>query len=557
MNRIVTNLHNLGVRYTYTEFEKRRVRLINLSATTVVIIIIVSITANLIIKDYLHAFRMFCGMILLSVPVYYLNHKGKLRFARIYLTLFTICLANFIGYASLLSGENRFNEYLLFGAAAFVLVLFDGRMKKLIYVFTGLSALLMHSVRYVNINLAFDADLYLALINMSIAFVCVYLFISIFRSQIEKNSQRISDDALQLKSQKEIIEEKTFALRAMLNNVPIFMGLLDPDGKYLVVNSRYSYAYQTDIENIEGKYAYEFLSNKMNALHQGYISRAKEGLETEFNREVIINTGEKFHLYGKMIPLLDENNNIKALVEYGSDVTELKEAEAELRLLNESKDKLLGIVSHDLKSPLNSLSSLLSISDDLKPDEFKKMIHQIRNRTQLVSFTMDNLLAWVKTQLLGFTTDKEEVNICSKFTEAIKLYNSKLISKNLTVKNKLPESININCDPNHLSLVCRNLISNAIKFTPIGGAIDIDVNVSKQQIEFSVSDTGVGMDQRQIKNVLKNQVNETTVGTTGELGTGLGLGFCVDILKRNNAHLHIESELQKGTTIKIVFERVE
>ena len=245
------------------------------------------------------------------------------------------------------------------------------------------------------------------------------------------------------------------------------------------------------------------------------------------------------------------------------DVTKLKLVEQqmiqqnlELKDLNNTKDKLFSIIAHDLKSPFNSIigfSELLSNNfenfNDTQKKKYLKIIHKgISNTYKL----LENLLLWTQTQRGKLVFNPEIVNLYLLTNDSIKLMSLVASNKSITIKNLIPESLSLKADETMLSTILRNLISNAIKFTPNGGTIEIDSrltpkNDSRNCIEISVKDSGVGI-PKELKSQIFNIANNTIrPGTDNEKGTGLGLILCKEFVEKHGGKIWVEENTDKGS----------
>ncbi|MFA8434469.1 MAG: ATP-binding protein [Marinifilaceae bacterium] len=236
------------------------------------------------------------------------------------------------------------------------------------------------------------------------------------------------------------------------------------------------------------------------------------------------------------------------------DITEQKKTEQALKELNATKDKLFSIISHDLRSPFNSIVGFsdlllenLEAYDCCKIKETVGYINQAGERTLCL---LNNLLAWSNLHTGQICYKSENINLESIFQEVIACYLPSARIKNISIDHHLEAEIELYFDPNILKIVLRNLISNAIKFTNSGGKIEVSATGNPNQIEVSVSDNGVGMDEVTRNKLFKIDTNVTTLGTAKEKGSGLGLVLCKDFIELHGGSIWVESELNKGSKFK-------
>lgn len=227
------------------------------------------------------------------------------------------------------------------------------------------------------------------------------------------------------------------------------------------------------------------------------------------------------------------------------------EAQAErLAELNDFKDTTFSVLSHDLRSPVNALTATVEMLDQgiITPEEFAEFKEELNTKLHSVTLLLDNLLFWGRSQMKGEQTyNPEKLNLRRKILYTIAVAKDAVVQKLITVKESAPEDIYIHADRTQIEMVLRNIISNAVKFTPEGGTITITGKSSGDVGEVIIEDTGVGMTQEQIDKLFDGNPNPSTTGTSGEKGTGIGLHLSYSFIKRNKGNMIVESAPGKGT----------
>lgn len=234
----------------------------------------------------------------------------------------------------------------------------------------------------------------------------------------------------------------------------------------------------------------------------------------------------------------------------------LEKQTRELTELNALKNKMFGIISHDLKAPLHAIRNLFHDIEQkrISPDLLKEMIPEVVNDMNYTVGLMDNLLQWVKTQMQSETVYLQRVDIGKLMNEVVQLVRLQADRKQITIEvNAAEETFGI-MDKEMISLVVRNLLSNAVKFTPENGKIVAGVNKNKSLVEVYIKDSGGGISHEAMQKIRSNNFY-TTKGTANESGTGLGLMLCKEYLKRNNSELMIESHAGKGSRFSFMVQR--
>ena len=234
---------------------------------------------------------------------------------------------------------------------------------------------------------------------------------------------------------------------------------------------------------------------------------------------------------------------------------ELVEARDELRILNATKDKFFSIISHDLKSPIVSFLSMASLLqrklDRLSPEEIKEMAASVNERGDNLMKLMENLLHWSRLQMKRIEFNPQTVPLESMIKQVMYVLDTQADEKKIGIETHVPIDINLKVDPDMLNAILRNLVSNAIKFTPEGGRILIEACQSSDTVEISVSDSGVGMSKENQNKLFRLDIIHTDVGTNRETGTGLGLILCKEMVEKHNGTIHITSQEGQGTTVTL------
>lgn len=220
----------------------------------------------------------------------------------------------------------------------------------------------------------------------------------------------------------------------------------------------------------------------------------------------------------------------------------------ELTELDGLKNKLFSVIAHDLKSPLYAIRNLFQNmhQQNIPAQDMKAMLPEVLNDLNYTIGLMDNLLQWSKSQMAAATVNQELTDVNELIHEVMRLLSLQAEAKQVYLDYPGSQPTYVLVDKEMIRLVLRNLVSNAIKFTPQNGMVSLGIQEQGSFVEVFVQDTGMGM----TKEVL-HKINEksffTTKGTAAESGTGLGLMLCREFLTKNNGRLFIESEPGKGS----------
>lgn len=234
----------------------------------------------------------------------------------------------------------------------------------------------------------------------------------------------------------------------------------------------------------------------------------------------------------------------------------LREMNVALKDIITKKDRFLSIMSHDLRGPFNSMLGFAGILndefEDLEKEDQKKYVSLIYKGIDNTFKLLENLLYWSYTQSGTIEFAPSKTNVHQLCQEILDIINISADQKNINLINKIPESAVVFADKNMLSTIIRNLISNAIKFTPRGGEIIISlkgmlIKDGNQMMQFSVKDNGVGMSKMVQSKLFDMSEISSTTGTENETGTGLGLVLCKEFTDKHKGKIWVESEKDNGS----------
>lgn len=256
----------------------------------------------------------------------------------------------------------------------------------------------------------------------------------------------------------------------------------------------------------------------------------------------------------EMRTLQDERERAEALnAEYVELAENFALATEELEKLNQEKNKFFSIIAHDLRSPFTALlgfsTLLMERADKMEPQKVKEFSVHINAAGNRVFKLLENLLEWARLQMDRVTVEPVQFSIAEITAKTIEVLGPVAQEKNISLveRGTAPQAY---ADPHMMDAVIRNLVNNAIKFTPDGGTIAIlyETDTTTDQALISVMDTGVGMSPDTAKKLFNMSESVSTQGTNGEPGTGLGLLLCKELVERNAGRITVESTLGSGST---------
>ncbi|MCX6240910.1 MAG: ATP-binding protein [Bacteroidetes bacterium] len=226
----------------------------------------------------------------------------------------------------------------------------------------------------------------------------------------------------------------------------------------------------------------------------------------------------------------------------------LEKQKLELVELNATKDKFFSIIAHDLRSPITTLISLSEVlrtdMDLLGPKQQEEILQSLHDLSKNYLRLLDNLLQWARVQSGRMVPEPADFDLEEAIREVISFYKPYALDKQIRIVERNLSPVTVHADKNMIRVVLRNLISNAIKFTQPGGEVHISMLVKDSWVEVIIQDNGLGMSPDVMESLFRLDKTQTSQGTAGEKGTGLGLHLCKEFVMLNKGILNVES--QKG-----------
>lgn len=296
---------------------------------------------------------------------------------------------------------------------------------------------------------------------------------------------------------------------------------------------------------------------------KGYDAGVVDFLNKPFVPEILLSKVNVFlDLYHQRVKLEEKNEALEREIEQRQQAeTSLRQANTRLSDLNADKDKLFSIISHDLRSPFQTLLGntelMVELLDHLSKTDIQDMADSIYRSAKTAFNLLDNLLTWSRLQQGRIQYDPSSVSLNELVENTIALLNDKAHSKHIELGHTIESGLAVYVDEYMVDTVIRNLTSNALKFTPAGGRVTLSVHRNghnsedpeREWVEVMVTDTGVGISEEDINKLFRSDVHHTTTGTAKETGTGLGLVLCQEMVAKNGGRIWVESEENKGTTV--------
>jgi signal transduction histidine kinase len=267
---------------------------------------------------------------------------------------------------------------------------------------------------------------------------------------------------------------------------------------------------------------------------------------------------QAIRIKAQSIELNNKNKELQTSLETVNNQKErIQEINETLEDANATKDKFFDIISHDLRSPFNSIlgfSDILLENHAEYDNEFReKLIQQIVDSSKGAFKLVENLLEWSRAQTGKFSFNPEKIELEYVLNETLFDIENIAHNKNIEIRTQIPRGMTVYADKEILKTVLRNIASNAVKFTPKLGSIIIKAEIIDRSTLISVQDTGVGISKDKIEKIFDITQKTNTLGTDNESGTGLGLLFCKEFIEKHGGKIQIESEVGKGSIFSFSF----
>lgn len=328
----------------------------------------------------------------------------------------------------------------------------------------------------------------------------------------------------------------------------------------------------SSIQKVTGYTQTEFLTDSklfLKAIHPNDFSQIKPKLinllksriqlSGEFEFRIINKQGNIVWVRTKINLVRSGTGRIQKVFGLVSDVTFRKRAEEELKKstqnlikLNETKDRFISIISHDLRTPFSSIlgfTDLLANDEELTEDERKQYVRYIQESSRSMLALVNSLLDWTRLQTGRIKFEPQKIDISKIVSESINALSGTAIQKGIEINSLVPSSLHLFVDKSLILQVFNNLISNSIKFTSNGGSINIisEAVSNSRFVKFIVKDSGVGIKEEDLAKLFSVDSKFTSEGTAGEKGSGLGLSLVKEIIEKHGGTISVQSEFGKGT----------
>ena len=410
--------------------------------------------------------------------------------------------------------------------------------------------------------------------------------------------------AIGIKASEALLEERN-QLRTLIDSTPDIIFIKDRQSRFVIGNKQVASLMGTTPEGLVGKTDYDFytydLANRFFADEQAIMESGEPKINYE--EPTLDEQGNRIIISTNKVPLKNKNGEVYGIVGICRDITRLKRIEIQLRKksdelqetnslleerqqqtlrlaeelaqqtqdlrlintelehLNRTKDKFFSIIAHDLRNPFNAIigfSELLRNDfDDMDRQQKLNLLELINVSSETAFNLLENLLQWARTQTDKIKFNPENFDLAEAIRSVINLHGINAEKKGVTFRIGIQDQTMVYADKNMINAVLRNLISNAIKYSGLGGEIILSASESADMVEVMVRDKGIGMNKENLGKLFRIDTYHSTSGTMGESGTGLGLLICKEFVEKNNGRIKASSIEGSGTILSFTLNRAK
>jgi PAS domain S-box-containing protein len=373
----------------------------------------------------------------------------------------------------------------------------------------------------------------------------------------------ISRDITKPKLAEEELMKSEILNRTLIKHLPQRIFIKDPNSKYILCNDIYSKDLGINPKEIVGKDDFAFFDRELAEKYRSDDQRViSEGIQKEFEEKYSISNQERWTHVNK-VPYRDANDQIVGVLGIFEDITDRKLREEEIILKNDllqatnaEKDKFFSIIAHDLRGPFNHFLGFTQIISEelssLSQTEIQSIADNMKKSATNLYTLLENLLEWSKMQRGQMDFKPERFILHQRVKTSVDLIIGPAKTKNIAINYDIPEVYELVADKHMFDTIIRNLVSNAIKFTPRNGRIIVSAKSGeKDMVVVSIRDMGIGMNPELRDRLFKLDQQTSRKGTDGEPSTGLGLLLCKEFIEKHGGNIWVESIEGQGSTFYV------
>ncbi len=368
-------------------------------------------------------------------------------------------------------------------------------------------------------------------------------------------------DITDRKQAEALLRHREEEFRAMAENAPDIVARFDQHFRHVYINRI--------IEKHTSKHREEFIGKTNEDLNMpeehvklwhGKLEKVfHSGQETEMFFDFSTLAGRK-HYHSRIVPEFAPDGTVASVLSITRDITEQHEAENEIRRINQrleianaEKDKLFSIIAHDLKSPMSGLVTstemLANQPGMFSEKDFRFLSRELHASAKNSFELLEDLLQWARMSQGGIDYAPIPSSLDELLNMGLSTAQDLAKNKEIALRRDIDPSLTVLVDQPMIKTVIRNILFNAIKFTPRHGEIVITARQAEQKATMTIQDNGMGMDEQMLSSLFTLEKGKLRLGTDGEKGTGLGLVLCKQFIEKHGGQIWLKSHPGQGTTV--------
>jgi PAS domain S-box-containing protein len=374
-----------------------------------------------------------------------------------------------------------------------------------------------------------------------------------------KAISHIATVALRRKQAEDVVREREESYKILVESQGEGIGIVDPEEVFVFSNPAAEEIFGVKPGGLTGRSLMEFVVPEHIAMLTNESAQRDMLRRSTYEIDIITSGGIRRNILVTATPQTDAQKRRTGTFGIFRDITErrkteikLREQADELKLLNATRDKFFAIIAHDLKSPFQAIlgfsNLLLDTYREMDQETIERSLQALSGASQQAYSLLENLLLWSRAQSGKLDVMPESIDANKEIGGIIELFRMPASRKKINIGAEFNGDIRFNTDKNMFHTILRNLISNALKFTPAGGSILITAKQENGQVIMAVQDTGVGISPEKLSLLFTADRTTSTPGTNREEGNGLGLTLCREFAGRLGGYLWGVSEPGKGST---------
>jgi PAS domain S-box-containing protein len=366
-------------------------------------------------------------------------------------------------------------------------------------------------------------------------------------------------DITNKKIAEEKLKESELKFATLFENSGVGIGVINNKGEYVMVNDKLAGMFRCNKQYFIGKNLKKFYATPDTDDSSGLFYKLLNREINSYEVEKVYKRKDGTTFCGLVTVSLFQNTKENALaIGIIQDIDARKKAEEDLVTLykkliqvNADKDRLLSILAHDLRDPVSSMMQflfyILERFEEMSKEEMLPHLKLLQSRSTVLYEMLEELLLWAQNQLNHLPFSPGELNVSSSVSKVVSLLEATAREKNIHIETRLGDIPAVKADPNMFNAIVRNLLTNAIKFSPENEEIIVSSRYINNYVWIGIIDHGIGMDNETVNKILNSKVIKSKYGTKGEKGIGIGLGLCKDFIEKHGGELQIRSSVNEGS----------